>query len=77
MNRFATALRNYRKARGLRQGDAARLAGLSQATYCKIELGNCSPRLSTAERVATSLGTSLAELLASAAGLAEAPDFEI
>lgn len=45
-------LRKYRKVRGLRQGDAARILGLSRNRVSRWEKGVCLPTLVNAIRLA-------------------------
>ena len=45
-------LRKYRKVRGITQGDAARLLGLSRSRVSRWEKGMCLPTLANAIRLA-------------------------
>ena len=45
-------LRKYRKVRGLQQGDAARLLGLSRSRISRWEKGMCLPTLANAIKLA-------------------------
>lgn len=51
-----------RSARGLSQNRLAQLAGLSQQTVRRLELGACFPAVDTVERIAQVLGVSPAWL---------------
>src|SRR5687768_14596043 len=50
------ALRDARRAAGLRQKEVARRAGLSRMTVQRIEAGSIDPRLSTLVLIARVLG---------------------
>ena len=59
------ALKARREHLGLTQQQVADLAGMSQQAYARVETGDrCDPRLSTAERIADALKTSLDKLRA-------------
>lgn len=52
----SSQLRHRRKQAGLTQREVARLAGLLQTNYSKIEQGKTNPRLATFEEIARALG---------------------
>lgn len=60
--RLASNVRALREARGLTQGQLAKLAGLPRATWANLETGTANPTLSVLFRVATTLQVSIEEL---------------
>jgi ribosome-binding protein aMBF1 (putative translation factor) len=52
-------VRSLRKARGLKQTELARMAGLTQAAISRIEAGGVDPELDTLERLGEVLGVKL------------------
>jgi DNA-binding XRE family transcriptional regulator len=57
-------IKALRDALGLTQAQAARLAGMHQQAWARLEAGGRpDPKLSTAERVARVLGVGLAEIM--------------
>jgi transcriptional regulator with XRE-family HTH domain len=55
-----TKLLNARESLNLTQAQVAERAGMSQQAYANIEIGKRSdPKLSTAERIADALGTTV------------------
>jgi transcriptional regulator with XRE-family HTH domain len=54
-------LRALRQARGIGQETLAHTAGLSVATYARVERGQVNPTWTTVRRVLNALGISLAE----------------
>ena len=61
-NRFGNAVRKARIAAGLTQEDLADRSGLDRSYIGGVERGERNPTLSVIERIAESLGVSLAEL---------------
>jgi transcriptional regulator with XRE-family HTH domain len=59
---LAATLRALRQARGIGQETLAHHAGLSVATYARIERSQVNPTWTTVRRVLDALGISLAEL---------------
>jgi len=57
-----TALRARRQALGLTQAEVARRAGISRSYYAQIELGQRTPPVDLALRIARILGGDVAEL---------------
>lgn len=70
VRRFAARLRELRQARNLTQAELARQAHVALSHLSKLESGDASPGLDLLDRLANSLGMSVAELLPAA----EAPD---
>jgi transcriptional regulator with XRE-family HTH domain len=58
---LAATVRSLREARGIGQETLAHRAGLSVATYARIERGQVNPTWTTVRRVLDALGVSLAE----------------
>lgn len=54
-------LRSVREARGIGQETLAHTAGLSIATYARLERGHVNPTWTTVRRILEALGLSLAE----------------
>lgn len=54
-NAFKT-LREWRKSWDLTQAEAARLFGMSQSKYCKVEIGMQPPRPKVGKRMADKTG---------------------
>ena len=61
--RFGTVLRAERLRRSLSQDALAELSNLSRNYISSLERGTASPSLSTLEKIAKALGTSLAKLV--------------
>ena len=61
-DRTTSALRVYRVALGLTQGDLADLAGVSRRTVNAIETGKWKPRQGTATSLATVLKCQVSDL---------------
>ncbi|MDA0161329.1 helix-turn-helix transcriptional regulator [Solirubrobacter ginsenosidimutans] len=59
---LASTIRSLREARNVGQESLAHAAGLSVATYARIERGQVNPTWTTVRRVADALGLTLAEL---------------
>lgn len=59
---FAKRLREMRQSKGLSQAELAKAAGVPVATLRDLEQDRREPRLSTAEKLADALGTSLDSL---------------
>jgi transcriptional regulator with XRE-family HTH domain len=59
---IATQVREWRRARQLRQGQLEGKAGLSHNAISRIENGQVSPRLDTLEAIALALDISIEEL---------------
>jgi transcriptional regulator with XRE-family HTH domain len=55
-----------RKAQQLEQEDLAELAGISQATISRMEVGRSDPKIGDVYKVAIALGTTLADLVTEA-----------
>jgi transcriptional regulator with XRE-family HTH domain len=60
--RLAANLRHLREARGLTQGQMARLSGIPRATWGHLESGAANPTLQVLHRVALALQVPLEEL---------------
>lgn len=60
---FGRLVQGMRKAKGFTQLMLAKRTGMSPVQLCKIEKGNTSPTLETAERIAEAFGMSLGMLL--------------
>jgi transcriptional regulator with XRE-family HTH domain len=58
---LGATLRALRQARGIGQETLAHHAGLSVATYARIERGQVNPTWTTVRRILQALGVSLAE----------------
>lgn len=58
------SIRRYRLAAGLRQEDAAELAGIGWRYWQEIEAGRVNVTLSTIVRIADALGVSFWDLVA-------------
>ena len=63
---LALNLRRLRSARNLTQQGLAHRAGLSRASYVKLETGKSEPRVSTLQGIAKALGVGVQDLLAPA-----------
>ena len=59
---FKNRIREFRKKRGLRQTDLARLVGIFQSELSEIERGIRKPSVYLAKKVAKALGVSLDDL---------------
>ena len=55
-------VRQLREDRGLTQFDLAAQSGVSLSTVVNIEAGRQEPRVSLAEKIATALGVSVADI---------------
>lgn len=66
---IAKNVRRLRHGRNLIQTQVAKKAGISLATYSKIESGKASPRMDTLYRIASALGVGVHELLIKVRGL--------
>jgi transcriptional regulator with XRE-family HTH domain len=64
--RLGTAIREERAAMGISQETFADLIGMHRAQYSRIERGETNVTVTTLQRIAKGLGTSLASLAASA-----------
>ena len=53
---YANNLRAYRLEAGLSQAKLARVAGITEGGYQKLEYGHYKPRHTTAQKLATALG---------------------
>ncbi len=62
MQNLGKAIRNLRKARGLKQADLAKLSGVSTVTISQIENGITNPSIGTIETLAEALNTSVPAL---------------
>ena len=60
---IAQNVRRYRALKGLNQGEAAELAGISRNAYRAIETGASEPRSANLERIAKALDVSVMSLL--------------
>src|SRR5579864_4016865 len=60
---FAEKLRELRRTRGLTQADLAALADISVTYISQLESADTSPGIDLVSRLATALGTTVAELL--------------
>lgn len=56
-------LKSLRAKNGLTQADAAKQAGMGESTWQKVELGLSSPRLSTLDKMASVLNTTVSDLI--------------
>ena len=63
LSRFVDRLKFVRKKRGLSQRQVAEMAGLSQASYSRIEDGTIPPRIETLMAIARALAVPMPELL--------------
>lgn len=61
-NTNSSRLAQAREALALTQTDLARMAGLAQSTVARLEAGESSPSVSTAQRLAQALKTTVSEL---------------
>ena len=59
---FKNRIREFRKKRGLRQIDLARLVGIFQSELSEIERGIRKPSVYLAKKIAKALGVSLDDL---------------
>ena len=59
---FKNRIREFRKKRGLRQTDLARLVGIFQSELSEIERGIRKPSVYLAKKIAKALGASLDDL---------------
>jgi transcriptional regulator with XRE-family HTH domain len=59
---LAGSIRALREARNIGQESVAHAAGLSVATYARVERAQVNPTWTTVRRVAVALGLTLAEL---------------
>lgn len=62
-SKFVDRLRYVRKTRGLSQQQVAEMAGLSQASYSRIEDGTIPPRIEALMAIARALAVPMPELL--------------
>jgi len=62
---FKNRIREFRKKRGLRQIDLARLVGIFQSELSEIERGLRKPSVYLAKKIAKALGVSLDDLFPS------------
>jgi len=60
--RLGANVRHLREARGLTQGQMARLAGIPRATWGHLETGAANPTLAVLDKVATALQVPIEEL---------------
>jgi transcriptional regulator with XRE-family HTH domain len=63
VRRFATRLRELRQARGMTQDDLANKASVTTSYLSRLESGKVAPGIDMVERIASALGTTVAELL--------------
>jgi len=61
--KFSEKLKETRKRMGLSQGEAAKLAGITNVTFCQYEHGRREPSLSTLVKIASVLDVSVDYLL--------------
>ena len=59
---FKNRIREFRKKKGLRQTDLARLVGIFQSELSEIERGIRKPSVYLAKKIAKALGVSLDDL---------------
>ena len=59
---FKNRIREFRKKKGLRQTDLARLVGIFQSELSEIERGLRKPSVYLAKKIAKALGVSLDDL---------------
>ena len=62
MSDFATTLKRIRTEKGMSQEEFAAFLGTSKQNISRYEIGEVSPKISTAAKMAEKLGISLAEL---------------
>jgi len=62
LNIIGANLRRIREAKGLTQAEVAALAGISRVTYRNIENGSSTPKVSTLQDIASSVGVKLQDL---------------
>ena len=57
-------IKRLRKVKGLKQGELAKIAGISQTYLCELEKSRKSnPSKDVLKRIAKALGTSISELV--------------
>jgi transcriptional regulator with XRE-family HTH domain len=64
-DRIARNIKGLREARGLTQGQLAKIAGVPRATWTNLESGSANPTLSVLHRAAGALQVTIEELLSS------------
>src|SRR6266481_1837297 len=69
--RIAQNLKVLRDARGLTQGQMAKLAGLPRATWTNLESGAANPTIAVLHRVSAALQVSIEELISSPRAVAK------
>ena len=62
MSDFATSLKRIRTERGMSQEEFATFLGTSKQNISRYELGEVSPKISTAAKMAEKLGITIAQL---------------
>jgi transcriptional regulator with XRE-family HTH domain len=62
-DRIAKNLKQLREARGLTQGQLAKIAGVPRATWTNLESGSANPTLQVLHRAAAALQVTIEELL--------------
>lgn len=60
---FAVRLRELRRSRGMTQADLARKAQITVSYVWRLESGGAAPGIDLVDRLATALGTTVADLL--------------
>jgi len=66
VRRFAARLRELRSTRGMTQAELARLSRVTPSYLWRLESGAVSPGIDLVDRLATSLGTTIHDLLPTA-----------
>jgi transcriptional regulator with XRE-family HTH domain len=66
VHRFAARLRELRSSRGMTQAELAKLARVTPSYLWRLESGAVSPGIDLVDRLATSLGTTIHDLLPTA-----------
>ena len=62
---FKNRIREFRKKKGLRQTDLAKMVGIFQSELSEIERGMRKPSVYLAKKIAKALGVSLDDLFSS------------
>ena len=67
VNRFAARLREVRRSRGMTQANLAQHAQVTPSYIGRLEAGGASPGIDLVDRLARALGTTVTDLLPTAA----------
>lgn len=63
LKKMVTRIRQQRKAKGMRQEDLAKKAGVSLGYIARLETGRHDPKLGTLQKIAKALGVPVTDLL--------------